>query len=112
MNSPFSPFIKQAFASAHVAVLVMGMAATSLAVAQNELSLEELEEKVAQQRIALEEAIANREATEAKVAEVEAELAESEERRQQATEELQALCEEQEALTPGSFDNCMSSSDS
>lgn len=112
MRLTFAPLMKKASISASIGLVTLSLCVASLAYAQDGPSLEELEEQVAQQRIALEEAIANREATAAKVAEVQAELDESEEQRQQIAEELKLLCDEQESLNPGSFDNCMSSSDS
>ena len=83
----------------------------SVVSAQDGPSVEELEKLIEEQRIALEEAIANREATAAKVAEVEAALDESAERKRLIEEELEGLCEEQEALNAGSFDKCMESAE-
>lgn len=91
------------------AVLVLFAGA---AAAQNSSSLEDLEKQLEEQKIALEEAIANREATAAKASEVKNEREQSEERKRKIEAELKALCEEQESLQEGSFDKCMSSSDS
>lgn len=85
---------------------------TGLAVAQGGVSLEDLEKQLNEQKIALEEAIANRESTAAKAQAVQKERDESEERKRQIEEELKTLCEEQESLKEGSFDKCMSSADS
>ena len=85
---------------------------SGLSAAQDGASLEDLEKQLAEQKIALEEAIANREATAAKAQEVLSERNESEDRKQQIEEELMTLCEEQESLQQGSFDKCMSNADS
>lgn len=77
--------------------------------AEGDMSLEELEKLVEQQRIALEEAIASRESTKARAAAVRARLSESEERKQAVEEELLQLCESQENVQPGTFDRCMNS---
>ena len=92
---------------AAIAVLSAGTA-----VAQDNASLEELEKQVEQQRIALEEAIENREKTAAKAQTVQEALSESEERRRLIEEELKGLCAEQEELKAGTLDGCMNSSDS
>ena len=83
----------------------------SVVSAQDGPSVEDLEKLIEEQRIALEEAIANREETAAKVAEVEAALEESAERRRLIEEELKGLCEEQETLNAGSYDECMESAE-
>ncbi len=80
--------------------------------AQDDSAVEDLEQRVEEQRIALEEAIANREETAAKAKEVQDALEESELRRVQVQEELKGLCEEQESLNAGSFDECMANVDS
>ncbi|MFK7996581.1 MAG: hypothetical protein AB8B87_20755 [Granulosicoccus sp.] len=93
--------------------MAAGLAVLSgLAVAQEALTLEQLEQHIKEQRIALEEAIANREATAAQVEEVKNALDDTESRRMQIEQELEALCEEQGSLEDGSFDSCMSQSDS
>lgn len=75
--------------------------------AQDDSAVEDLEKRVEEQRIALEEAIANREQTAAKAKEVQDALDESEQRRLKVEEELKGLCEEQEKLNAGSYDDCM-----
>ncbi len=112
MKPTITPFMKRANTLAGVGVVALSLMLTSTVFAQGEPTLEELEEQVAQQRIALEEAITNREATAAKVAEVNAELDKSKAEQEQINEELKTLCDEQESLKPGSYDNCMTSSDS
>ena len=80
--------------------------------AQDNSIVEDLEKRVEEQRIALEEAIANREETAAKAKSVRDALDKSEERRLQVEEELKALCEEQESLKVGTYDECVASFDS
>ncbi|MFK7860536.1 MAG: hypothetical protein AB8B64_17085 [Granulosicoccus sp.] len=79
------------------------------ALAQESMSLEDLERLVTEQRIALEEAIANRESTAAQAAEVQKELDAAEARSREVEEELHALCEEQELLKEGTYDSCIKS---
>ena len=95
---------------AWVAAPVLLMLA-SVTFAQDGPSVDELEKLIEEQRIALEEAIANREATAAKVAEVEAALEESAKRKRAIEDELKGLCEEQETLDAGSYDKCMESAE-
>jgi len=84
---------------------------TSVAVAQQVPSLEDLEKQVAEQKAALEEAIANREATAAKAQEIQDMLNESEEKREVIEAELDALCKEQEELKAGTYDECLNSAE-
>lgn len=93
-------------------VAMMSTAATSSAYAQETSTVEQLKKQLEEQRIALEEAIANRESTAAKAEEIKQELAESEERRQAVEEEMTELCEEQEELKAGSLEECLSNLDS
>jgi len=94
-------------------VFAAGIALFSgLAMAQEGSSTKELEKNLEEQRIALQEAISNRESTAAKVEEVKGSIAEAEERRAKIEEELKSLCEEQESLKEGSYDECMSSLES
>ncbi|MFK7995246.1 MAG: hypothetical protein AB8B87_13970 [Granulosicoccus sp.] len=83
---------------------------SSFAFAQNKsMSVEELEQLVAEQRIALEEAIANREDTAAQVESIRSELEEVRNRSLEVEEELESLCKEQESITNESFVKCMAS---
>lgn len=98
-------------------VRIAGIAAMTVAlatpvVAQDAASLEELEKQVEQQRVALEEAIANREKTAAKAKTIKERLSESEKRQKLVEEELEALCAEQEELQAGTLESCLNSSDS
>ena len=93
-------------------LFALGMLCANGATAQSDMSLEELEKLVEQQKAALEEAIANREATKERAADVREKLSESEERKRAVEEELAQLCEEQEAAQPGTLEDCMSSADS
>lgn len=93
--------------------IVTSLAAPALSSAQQkELSVDELEQYIAEQKQALEEVRANREASEKKASEVQEALDEQEARRQRVEDEMKALCTEQEALKPDSFDECMQQSDS
>jgi len=83
------------------------LALSGLAAAQEKLSLEDLEKLIAEQRTALEEAIADREATAANADVLRKNLEQARKRSLQVEEELTALCNEQEALIEGSFDECM-----
>jgi len=83
---------------------------SGFAVAQENLSLEELEKLVAEQRIALEEAIANREATAAQAQAVRDELEEARKHSLEVEKEVEALCKEQAELTDESFIRCMAAS--
>ena len=96
-------------------LFAMGMVCSAGIMAQgeqNDTSVEELEKLVEEQKLALEEAIANREATKERAAAVREALSESEERKQAVEQELKTLCEEQEAAQAGTFDDCMGASNS
>lgn len=93
-----------------------GIVAASLVLAgtvsaQGAANVEQLKFQLQQQKFALQEAIADREATAFRVEEISELLADSEEVQDQIEEELEMLCEEKEALQPGSFDDCMKTSD-
>jgi len=96
----------------HLAFAAGVVLLSGAAMAQESMSLEELEKLVTEQRIALEAAIANRESTAAQAEQVQNELDKAEERTREVEQELEALCEEQEALQEGTFDDCMASKDS
>ncbi|MFK8082512.1 MAG: hypothetical protein AB8B97_19705 [Granulosicoccus sp.] len=85
---------------------------SGLAVAQEGMSLEQLEELVAEQKKALEQAIADRESTAAQAEQVQNDLDDAEERTREVKQELGALCEQQEELVEGTFHDCMASKDS
>lgn len=74
--------------------------------AQQQLSVEELEKYIAEQKEVLEEVRANRDETKRKADEVREALAEQEARKALVEDELDTLCKEQEALKPGSYDAC------
>lgn len=73
---------------------------------QKQLSVEELEKYISEQKEVLEEVRANRDETEKKADEVREALAEQEARKALVEEELDTLCQEQEELKPGSYDEC------
>ncbi|MFK8081483.1 MAG: hypothetical protein AB8B97_14440 [Granulosicoccus sp.] len=83
---------------------------SGLAVAEENLTAEELEKLVVEQQVFLQEAIANREATAAQTEALRAELQEIRERSRQIEEEVEVLCRELESLTSESFIKCMASS--
>ncbi len=74
--------------------------------AQTQLTVEELEKYIEEQKAALDAVKANRGETEKKAQEVNEALAEQEARQAMVEEELEALCKEQEELKPGSYDTC------
>ena len=82
------------------------------AAQQKQLSVEELEAYIAEQKTVLEEAQANRDKTQKKVDEVKEALAEQDARKALVEDELETLCKEQEALKPGTYEDCKSHSDS
>ena len=88
--------------------LTTALLVSTAGFAQENMSVEELEEQLEQERVALQEAIANREATAARVEEIKQALAESESQKGEVEEEIAALCEEQESLVPGSLEECLS----
>lgn len=100
----------------HIAAAVLVAALSTLPMAayaqQKELSVEELEKYIEEQKAALAEVEANRDETEAKAREARDALAEQEARRERVQEELELLCKEQEALKPGSYDECKAQTDS
>ena len=71
-----------------------------------EMTVEELERHIEQQRAELEKVRRNRDITAEKAREVEAALTEQAEKRRAVEEEVDALCREREALEPGSYDEC------
>lgn len=73
---------------------------------QKELSVEELEKYIEEQKAELAKVEANREETEAKAREVRDAIAEQDARKARVQEELNALCKEQEEITPGTYDEC------
>lgn len=82
----------------------------SVLAQQKELTVEELEKYIEQQKAELEEVLANREQTEAKAQAVRDALAEQEARQLSVEEELEKLCNEREVLEPGTYDECMAQS--
>ncbi len=90
-------------------LLALSIGLSSAAMAQQqELSVEELEKYIAEQKELLEEVLANRDETADKVEQVREALAEQEARKALVEDELETLCQEQEELKPGSYDECRS----
>ncbi len=90
------------------AALFLGVSLACVgAHAQSEdMSVEELEQFVAEQKELLNEAKLNRDETEAQAAEVREALAEQEARREQLEKEVDDLCSELDKADPGSYDDC------
>jgi predicted phage gp36 major capsid-like protein len=94
-------------------LLVLSLSIPVMAIAQQkQLSVEELEAYIAEQKVVLEEARANRDKTQQKVEKVREALDEQDARKLRVEEELETLCKEQEELNPGSYNNCKSHSNS
>ncbi len=94
-------------------LLVLSLSVPAMVAAQQkQMSVEELEAYIAEQKIVLEEAQANRDKTQKKVDKVKEALAEQDARKALVEEELETLCKEQEELKPGTYEDCMSHSDS
>ena len=95
------------------ALLALSLSVSVMAAAQQkQMSVEELEAYIAEQKIVLEEAQANRDKTQKKVEQVKEALAEQDARKVLVEEELETLCKEQEELKPGTYKDCISHSDS
>lgn len=100
-------------AVASTLLLAMSLCLSGGAMAQQkQLSVEELEKYIAEQKEVLEEVRANRDETAEKAEKVREALAEQEARKALVEEELDTLCKEQEELQPGSYDECRSQHDS
>ena len=86
--------------------VVASMSFAPVTAQQQEMSLDELEQYIEEQKVALDEAIASRDETESKVKEVQEALAEQEARRAQLEEEVDELCTELDEAEPGSYEDC------
>ncbi|ASJ72467.1 hypothetical protein [Granulosicoccus antarcticus] len=92
-------------------LLVLLLSTSAFASAQQkELSIDELEAYIAEQKVVLGEARANREKTQEKVDEVRDAISEQDARKALVEEELETLCSEQEALKPGTYEDCKAGS--
>ncbi len=88
-------------------LLALSLCLSGAAWAQpEELSVDELEKYIAEQKELLEEVLANRDATAEKAEQVRQALAEQEARKTLVEEELETLCQEQEELQAGSYEEC------
>lgn len=92
--------------SAATLLLAMALCSGTVVAQQKQLSIEELNDYIQEQKAALEEAIANRDETEAKAREVQEALAEQDARREQLENEVDELCLELDVAEPGSYDDC------
>ncbi len=93
-------------------LLCVALGAGSAAFAQGstnsqEMSLEELEAYIAEQKAALETVIENRDLTREKVEAIEDAVAEADVRQSEVRAEIAALCEERESAEPGSLETCL-----
>ena len=89
------------------AIFFVGLNLSSVsALAQQDMSVEKLEEYIQEQKALLEETIGNRDDTKAKVEDVKEELAEQEARREQLEAEVDELCQQLDQADPGSYDDC------
>lgn len=90
------------------AALLLGVSA---AVAQDsapqEMTLDELEAYIAEQKAALESVIANKEKTEREVENVQQALEQITARESEFVAEIEALCDEREELEPGTREGCL-----
>ena len=94
-------------------LLALSLGVPVLATAQQkQLSVEELEAYIAEQKTVLKKAQANRDKTKKKADEVKEALAEQDARKARVEDELETLCKEQEELKPGTYEDCKSPSDS
>ncbi|NND89675.1 MAG: hypothetical protein HKN42_02340 [Granulosicoccus sp.] len=94
-------------------LLILCLGAPCMVLAQQkQLSMEELEQYIAQQKEALEAVRANRDETRQKAEAVSAALAEQEARKAQVEKDLETLCRQQDELRPGTYDECRNASDS
>ncbi|MGK0228777.1 MAG: putative Holliday junction resolvase-like endonuclease [Gammaproteobacteria bacterium] len=92
-----------------LAVTFLVFAALSVGTAaaqQKEMSVEELELYIQEQKAALEQAISNRDETSAKAHKVQEALAKQNARREQLEKEVDELCLELDVADPGSYDDC------
>jgi len=92
-----------------ITVLLAGLACTPsiLSAQQKEMTLEELEQYISEQKDALDLAKQNRDETKAQVEEAKSALEEQDLRHEELLEEVDSLCREQEDLQPGSFADCI-----
>ena len=93
-------------------MLTLSLATTVADAQQKSMTIQELEQYIQEQKVALEEVKANRDETEKKAQQVRAALAEQEARKALAEEELDMLCKVQEELIPGTYDDCKVDNDS
>ena len=111
VSAAVSATVSAMFSSGAAGIALALMLLTGAAQAQDNELVEDLEKRVEEQRIALEEAIANREETAERAKGIQEALEESEQRRLEVEEELKALCEEHESLQAGSYEECVTSID-
>jgi len=80
---------------------------SSAALAQQSMTVEELEAYIEKKKSELTEALAQRDQTAEKQAALEAQRAEQVARQERLEKELRELCDEREEAEPGSLDGCL-----
>ncbi|MBX2886137.1 MAG: hypothetical protein KTR32_39645 [Granulosicoccus sp.] len=101
--------LKQICSAGGLALLIYAIAAPGSAYAQQSQSVEELEKLLDQQKQALTEVEANREATETQAQQARDLLAEQKERKAKLEAQFETLCKERDELEQGSLEDCLSS---
>lgn len=92
-------------------VVLLALFFCTNAAAQSTATLDEMERHLEEQKIALEQAIAERDATGKKAEEVRDALAEAEAAEQELLAQMEALCEEQAELEGVSAQDCINKLD-
>lgn len=90
-----------------VGVLCVVLLGAGSAMAQQSMTVEELEAYIEKKKQALQDAIDQREATLKEKQTIEKQREEQQARQQQIEQELRDLCEEREATEPGSLQACL-----
>ena len=85
----------------------LGVMATAAQAQQKSMTVEELEQYIAQKKAALDQVKQNRDITNDKVRKVNQALESQQQRHAGVESEVQALCREQDELKPGTLDDCL-----
>lgn len=88
-------------------ILVFGLLSGGAAMAQQEMTPEDLEVYIEKQKAALERVKKNRELTEEKARKAREALAEQEQKRAEIEALLEELCQEREAVEAGTYEACL-----
>lgn len=100
-------FSKCVVATASVILFTAFLYQTSALAQSNTMTADELEEYIAQKKLALEEARKEKELNEEKSAKIKELLASKEEDQEKLIEEMEELCEERNKVEPGSYEACI-----